>query len=79
MHEQQPERPQLSDTQRDRRDFARRDLGNARGAELSDLPESGLVLLISNLIRRLDDCLSLVDELCGETPPDPAGPAVHHP
>jgi hypothetical protein len=76
MHEQQPAsgRPTLTDMQRDRRDFVRRDLGNARGAELSDLPESGLILLISNLIRRLDDCLSLVDELCGETSPGPSLP-----
>jgi hypothetical protein len=65
MHEQHPEPPTLTDMQRDRLDFARRDLGNARAASLSDLPPSGLILLISQLTRRLDDCLSVVDEICG--------------
>ena len=64
MHEQSPERPALTDMQRDRLDFARRDLGNARAADLSELPKSGLVLLISTLTRRLDDVVGVVDEIC---------------
>jgi hypothetical protein len=66
MHEQNPHdgRPALTDMQRDRIDFARRDLGNARSVSLSDLPKSGLVLLISTLTRRLDDVVGVVDEIC---------------
>jgi hypothetical protein len=58
--------------QRDRIDFARRDLGNARAADLSELPPSGLILLLSTVTRRLDDCLSVFDELYGDTPPGPS-------
>jgi hypothetical protein len=70
-----PERPELTPLQRDRLDFARRDLGNARATDLSELPPAGLILLLSTVTRRLDDCLSVFDELYGDTSPGSSRPS----
>ena len=57
-----PARP-LTDLQRTRIDYARRDLDQARGADLAELPPDGLILLIEKLRRRLDDTLQLIGEI----------------
>ncbi|MFF5842094.1 hypothetical protein ACFY74_11575 [Streptomyces massasporeus] len=53
----------LTDVQRSRIDFARRDLDYARSEDLAQLPTAGLILLIERLRNRLDDTLSLIDEV----------------
>jgi hypothetical protein len=56
----------LTDVQRARIDFARRDLDYARSEDLAQLPTAGLILLIERLRTRLDDTLQLIDEVTGE-------------
>lgn len=56
----------LTDVQRSRIDFARRDLDYARSEDLAQLPTAGLILLIERLRTRLDDTLQLIDEVAGE-------------
>ena len=65
----------LTDLQATRLDYARRELGNARAADLHQLPPSGLILLITQLTHRLDDTLAVMDEVldscrsgCAEPP-----------
>lgn len=58
--------PALTNLQRDRLDFARRDLEDARARDLSDLDAARLILIITRLCSRLDDTLNLVDEVVGE-------------
>ena len=53
----------LTDLQRARIDYARRDLEYARAEDLAQLDDSGLVLIIERLRTRLDDMLQLVDEI----------------
>ncbi len=53
----------LTDLQRARIDYARRDLEYARAEDLAQLPAAGLILIIERLRTRLDDTLSLVDEI----------------
>lgn len=53
----------LTDMQRSRIDFARRDLETARSEDLAQLPPAGLILQVEHLRGRLDDLLQLVDEL----------------
>lgn len=53
----------LTDLQRSRIDFARRDLDYARSEDLAQLPTAGLILMIERLRNRLDDTLSLIDEI----------------
>lgn len=55
------ERPPLSDTQRTTVEFARRDLTDARAADLATLPAASLILLIERLRGRLDEVLDLLD------------------
>lgn len=43
--------------------LARRDLDYARSEDLAQLPAAGLILLIERLRGRLDDTLTLVDEI----------------
>ncbi|MGW3144818.1 hypothetical protein ACWDG1_09085 [Streptomyces sp. NPDC001177] len=57
----------LTDTQRARIDFARRDLEYARAEDLAQLDCAGLILVIEKLRRRLDDMLALVDEVTPRT------------
>jgi hypothetical protein len=68
MHEQNPDdgRPPLTAMQRDRLDFARRDLENFRDADLTQVDAAGLVLILARLLTRLDDTLRVVGEVTGE-------------
>ncbi|MFI0268545.1 hypothetical protein [Streptomyces luteogriseus] len=53
----------LTDVQRSRIDFARRDLDYARSEDLAQIPTAGLILMIERLRNRLDDTLALIDEV----------------
>jgi hypothetical protein len=68
MHEHNPDdgRPPLTAMQRDRLDFARRDLENFRDADLTQVDAAGLVLILARLLTRLDDTLRVVGEVTGE-------------
>ncbi|MFL1903059.1 hypothetical protein ACJWDR_28740 [Streptomyces tauricus] len=66
MSEQQPEG--LTDMQRSRIDFARRDLEAARSEDFAQLPHAGLIIQITRLTGRLDDLLQLVDEISQPSP-----------
>ncbi|WP_328436844.1 hypothetical protein OHA71_06270 [Streptomyces sp. NBC_00444] len=58
----------LTDSQRTRLDFARRDFEYARSEDLAQLGEPGLILLVEKLRNRLDDMLNLIDEVTAEPP-----------
>lgn len=63
--EKTPTSPQglvLTDLQRSRVDFARRDLESARAEDLAQLPADGLILLVERMRGRLDDMLKLIEE-----------------
>lgn len=62
MHEPSPD-GRLTEEQRARIDFARRDLETARAADLGALQAAGLILVIERLRLRLDDALQLIDEI----------------
>ncbi|MFF0140492.1 hypothetical protein ACFYRN_29010 [Streptomyces sp. NPDC005227] len=82
MHEPEPPtpgRPQLSDWQLSRLDYARRDLESIRSQDLEEVPPSGLVLMVATLTRRLEDSLAIHTEVCGPLPHGPAGPVEQHP
>ncbi len=64
--------PALTNLQQDRRNFARRDLENARAEDLQHMPRAHLILLLERMRGRLGDMLDLIDEVC-DAPPD------HHP
>lgn len=53
----------LTDLQRSRIDFARRDLDSARGEDLVQLGADGLILMVERLRGRLADVLDLIDEI----------------
>jgi hypothetical protein len=53
----------LSDSHRVRIDFARRELEAARAADLAQMAPAGLIFQIERLRARLDDMLSLVEEV----------------
>ncbi|MEE4489903.1 hypothetical protein [Streptomyces sp. BE230] len=55
-------RPPLTDPQRTTVEFARRDLTDARAADLATLPAASLILLIERLRSSLDDILSVIEE-----------------
>lgn len=61
----------LTDIQRDRIDYARRDLDSARAENLAQLDDAGLILMVERLRGRLGDVLDLVDEVT-------AGPTGRH-
>lgn len=66
MTDEQPPTPPglaLTDLQRARLDYARRDLDEVRAEDLGILPPDVLILIIEKLRRRLDDTLALVDEV----------------
>jgi hypothetical protein len=65
MHEQNPERPPLTDMQAARLDYARRDYEGARTVNLAQLDAAGLILLVEHLRGRLGDTLDLFDEVTG--------------
>lgn len=58
----------LTDMQKSRIDFARRDLETARSEDLAQLPPAGLILQITRLTGRLDDLLQVVDEISQPSP-----------
>ncbi|MFJ4682075.1 hypothetical protein [Streptomyces sp. NPDC088789] len=60
----------LTDSQKARIDYARRDLDQARFEELAQLEPAGLVLLIERLRGRLDDMLTLLDEIAADQAPE---------
>jgi hypothetical protein len=60
----------LTDLQRSRIDFARRDLESARAEDLGQLPQAGLILLVERMRGRLDDMLKLIDEAAAPTFPE---------
>lgn len=63
MEEQSPASlPRLTESQQSRLEFARRDLDEARAADLIELDGAALVLQIERLRARLHDVLALVDE-----------------
>lgn len=65
-HEQARATPgRLTTSQQARVDFARRDLAKARAADLDDLDEAGLILLVERLRGRLHDALQVIDEVSG--------------
>ena len=53
----------LTDLQRARIDFARRDLDDAHGRDLAQLDAARLVLIVERLRGRLHDVLEVVDEI----------------
>lgn len=55
----------LTDAQRSRIEFARRDLTDARAADLALLPVPTLILQVERLRSRLDDMLRLLDDITG--------------
>jgi hypothetical protein len=65
----------LTNLQRDRIDFARRDFESARAEDLAKLPRAHLILLVERMRGRLGDTLDLVDEICA----DPRTNQDHHP
>jgi hypothetical protein len=67
--------PTLTNLQRDRLGFARRDYEAARAEDLARLPRAHLILLVERMRGRLGDMLDLVDELCDSPPP----PDNHYP
>lgn len=65
----------LTNEQRTRVEFARRDLEYARSEDLAQLPAEGLILLVERMRGRLGDILDLVEEIA---PPEPQGLNHHH-
>ncbi|MEU7416666.1 hypothetical protein [Streptomyces antibioticus] len=63
------QRPALTNLQRDRIDFARRDLEDAQVADLTQQDHASLILLVTRLCTRLDDTLALIGEVI-ERPPE---------
>ncbi|MET7321540.1 hypothetical protein [Streptomyces sp. NPDC005549] len=64
MTDEQPNPPRaLTDIQRDRIDFARRDLDSARAENLEHLEAAGLILMVERLRGRLGDALDLIEEI----------------
>lgn len=61
----------LTDLQRSRIDFARRDLESARAEDLGQLPQAGLILLVERMRGRLDDMLKLIEEAAAPPSPSP--------
>ncbi|MEH0543028.1 hypothetical protein QA802_08065 [Streptomyces sp. B21-105] len=56
----------LTNLQRDRVTFARRDFESARAEDLAKLPRAHLILLVERMRGRLGDMLDLLDELTPE-------------
>lgn len=58
-----PTRPRLDRQQLTRLALARRDLNEAREADLAALESAAMVLLVERLRGALDDTMRLIDEL----------------
>lgn len=67
----------LTDSQKTRMDFARRDLEDARATDLAQLEAAGLILTVERLRGRLHDVIQLVDEITEATPADSSGHEPH--
>jgi hypothetical protein len=55
--------PALTDLQRTRIEYARRDLEYARSEDLGQLQADGLILVVERLRGRLADALLVIDEI----------------
>jgi hypothetical protein len=64
MRHQPPTPGPLTDAQHIRLEGARHDLEYARSADVAQLDEGGLILLLDRLRGRLGDLLDLVNEVC---------------
>lgn len=64
--------PALTDLQRDRVAFARRDLDDARATDLTTLDPASLILIITRLCTRLDDIVNLLREIACPEQDDPS-------
>lgn len=53
----------LTDLQRARIDYARRDFASARAEDLAQLDAAGLILMVERLRGRLGETLDLIDEI----------------
>jgi hypothetical protein len=71
MHEAPlPPAVRLTDIQKARIDYARRDLETFRAEDLALLEPASLIIIIERLRTRLYETLELVAEVCDTTPPD---------
>lgn len=61
----------LTQLQQARVDYARTDLESARTADLTQPDAAKLILIVTRLCTRLDDILTLIDEVCDSGPPKP--------
>ncbi|EST22876.1 hypothetical protein M877_28660 [Streptomyces niveus NCIMB 11891] len=55
------DRPRLTDAQLSAVQFARDDLDTARSANLAEMPDRALILMVERLRGRLDDMLRLIE------------------
>ena len=60
------DRLSLAPTQQTVIDYARRDLEQARAADLASIDEARLILLVERLRGRLDEVLQVIEEATGE-------------
>ncbi|MYS16886.1 hypothetical protein [Streptomyces sp. SID4982] len=67
--EQAPPCP-LTDLQRARIDYARRDLDYTRSEDLTTVDAAGLILIVEKLRGRLGDMLDLIDEVRSTDSPE---------
>ncbi|MFE2353492.1 hypothetical protein [Streptomyces parvulus] len=63
MSEQSHPTGALTELQRARVDYARRDLESFRAEDLTQLDAAGLIIMVERLRGRLGDVLDLVDEV----------------
>jgi hypothetical protein len=70
--------PSLTSAQLARVEFACRDLAEARTADLAALPASALIMEIERLRARLDDMLTLINEVHGVEHGSPLPSQAHH-
>lgn len=75
MHEDPPPSvARLTDIQKARVDYARRDLETFRAEDLARLEPASLILIVERLRTRLYDVLGLIAEVCDTTPPSGPSP-----
>lgn len=60
-----PDADKLTDGQKTRLEYARRDLETARAEDLAQLEAARLILLVERLRGRLGDMLDLLNEVAG--------------
>ncbi|MFF7881088.1 hypothetical protein ACH40F_07575 [Streptomyces sp. NPDC020794] len=70
MHEDPPPpATPLTDIQKAKVDYARRDLETFRAEDLAQLEPASLIIIIERLRARLYEMLELIDEVCDTIPP----------